>query len=94
MTASSAFSSIRIGVESSRVEGGGSWRVAMEGAPIGLPEERMRCLSLQQGEEAAGPCQPRAPIVVSRVADIFLAAPLAIFKGLTNPQSLRLRADR
>ena len=69
------------------------WRVATRGAPIGLPEDRMRCLSCNKGWRR-GSCQPRVDRWWVPVAGNPLAAPLAIFKGLTIPQSLLLRADR
>jgi len=55
------------------------WRVAMRGAPIGLPEDRMRCLSLQQGVEVAAVARRQADPVVDRRCVLvgLLAAPRA-----------------
>jgi len=65
--------------------------VGCSNRPAGGPNA---LLVLQQGVEEAGPCQPRASIVGWCRCGQSSRSAVAIFKGLTIPQSLLLRADR
>ena len=54
----------------------------------------MRCLSCTKGLRRRDLVSPVRRSLVGGVAGNPLAAPMAIFKGLTIPQSPLLRADR